>query len=250
MRIDKVIEMQLQTSRKEMKRLFAKGLVCVNGQMIRNQAFNVDSHLHQLTVNGQLVEWYERYWLVNKPAGYVTANHDKVAPTIFDLFDPKDFSEGLYAVGRLDRDTEGLVLVTSNGPLGFQLLHPTKKVEKIYQVRVNARLTSDDVRAFATGIVFYGGVQCQPAKLVLQVCHEKESWALVSLSEGKFHQVKKMFLACGKKVTFLKRIAFGPLQLGGLPVGGYRPLASAELEQLRPFIEGGRSNATVSSAII
>lgn len=239
MRIDKVIETQLYTSRKEMKRLFAKGLVQIDGEIMRNQSFNIDSHLHCLTVDGQVVEWYERYWLLNKPAGYVTANHDKVVPTIFDLFATDDLVAGLYAVGRLDRDTEGLVLVTTNGPLGYQLLHPTKKVDKKYSVRVNARLTEKDVQAFSEGIVFHGGTRCLPAQLLLKSCHDQESEAEVVLSEGKFHQVKKMFLACGKKVTFLKRISFGPLELKTLPVGEYRALTKHELEALRPFMEGG-----------
>lgn len=238
MRLDKLIEQELQTSRKEMKRLFAKGVVKVDGQICRNPSQNVESQLQQITVGTHKLITNEKYWIMNKPAGYVTANHDQHSLTVFDLLAPADQSANLYAVGRLDRDTQGLVFVTTNGPLGYALLHPTKKVEKMYEVWVNDQLTQEDVAAFAKGIVFHGGIHCQPAILKLGECTADKSQAWVTITEGKFHQVKKMFLACGKKVIHLKRLTLGPIRLGDLALGDYRALTRDELEQLRPYFGG------------
>lgn len=238
MRLDKLIEKQLQTSRKQMKRLFLSGKVRVDGQIELRENRNVDSKLHEIEVSGERLVTEEHYFLMNKPAGIVTANHDHQHQTVLDLLAPADRVPGIYSVGRLDRDTTGLVLLTNNGPLGFDLLHPTRKVSKVYQALVNELVTEADVLAFAQGIVFTGGEACQPAKLVPLWYDDKNGYSQVQLTiaEGKFHQVKKMFLARGKKVVALKRIALGPLNLpADLPVGGYRPLSLAELGSLKPY---------------
>ncbi|WP_213335247.1 16S rRNA pseudouridine(516) synthase [Enterococcus casseliflavus] len=233
MRLDKVIEQQLNTSRKEMKRLFQQGKVLVDQRIEGRPERNVDSAIHQIIVAGRQLETQERYYIVNKPNGVVTANVDQKHQTVIDLIAPKDQHPDLYAVGRLDRDTEGLVLVTTNGQLGYDLLHPTKKVTKRYEVVVNDLVTPEDVAAFATGITFHGGVTCKPAALTIIDARAARSFVSLEIAEGKFHQVKKMFLARGKKVIQLKRTAMGSLVLpDDLAVGSYRSLTQEELKGL------------------
>lgn len=234
MRLDKLIETNLKTSRKQMKRLFLMGKVKVDGEVIYQENRNVDSTLHVIEVDKKSLSTNEVYYLLNKPQGVVTANQDQLS-TVFDLLKPEDWREDLTAVGRLDRDTEGLLLLTSNGQLSYELLQPKKKVTKTYEVRVNEAVTEEDVERFAKGITFHGGITCQPAKLKILTSTSLESRVYLTIREGKFHQVKKMFLATGKKVIYLKRIAMGPLELQNLPVGTYRPLTLEELNQLKPY---------------
>lgn len=233
MRLDKLIEEQLHTPRKAMKRLFQTGHVLVNGKIERRGERNVDSDLHDITVQGKQLKTHESYFLLHKPKGVVTANHDDRHQTVIDCLAANDRVADLYAVGRLDRDTQGLVLLTSNGQLGYALMHPQKKVTKRYEVTVNGPLTLADRAAFETGIVFHDGNRCQPAQLMIQQSHSEESQATVLITEGKFHQIKKMFLTRGVKVIALKRTAIGPLTLtADLPVGSYRRLHQNELERL------------------
>lgn len=234
MRLDKLIEENLQTSRKQMKRLFLMGKVQVDGEIIYQENKNVDSMLHTIKVDGQQLLTNEVYYLLNKPQGVVTANQDELS-TVFDVLLPVDRRADLSAVGRLDRDTEGLLLLTSNGQLGYDLLQPKKKVTKVYEAIINATVTEEDVGAFARGITFHGGETCQPAKLEILSANALESQVRLTLCEGKFHQVKKMFLATGKKVTYLKRVSMGPLTIGELAVGEYRRLTKEELIQLKSY---------------
>lgn len=234
MRLDKLIEQQLQTSRKQMKRLFLMGKVQIDGETVYQENKNVDSSIHTIRVDGQTLLTEDRYYLLNKPSGVVTANQDQL-PTVFDQLRIEDRRADLSAVGRLDRDTEGLLLLTSNGQLGYDLLQPKKKVTKVYEAVVNAEVTTEDVALFAEGIIFHGGESCQPAKLEILSRRSEESHIRLTIREGKYHQVKKMFLATGKKVIYLKRVAMGPLTLGELPTGAYRPLTQEELLRLKPY---------------
>jgi 16S rRNA pseudouridine516 synthase len=237
MRLDKLIEEKLNTSKKEMKRLFLRGLVKIDGQVTYSESQNVDSQLHQIEVAGQNLETNEKYYLLAKPSGVVTANKDAQHQTVFDFLAPEDFSPALVAAGRLDRDTQGLLLLTSNGQLVYDLLHPVKKVSKTYLAKVNEVVTPADITAFADGIEFLDGTRCQSAQLKIRTVDfsRKESEVELVIFEGKFHQVKKMFLARGKKVIALKRVTMGPLELGDLPIGSYRALTLAELQQLKPY---------------
>lgn len=237
MRVDQVLAEHAFGSKKTIKRLFQRRVVKVDGSVISEGSFNVERQLHQLTVEGKTVSIPKHYYfLFNKPAGVVTARKDNKCQTILDLLSSKDKHDGLYPVGRLDRDTEGLLLVTDNGQLGYQLLIPNKKVSKTYQVIVNERVTKEDVMAFSKGIEFIGGEVCLPAELKIISTSEKSSLVELTIHEGKFHQVKKMFLARGKKVTYLKRVAMGPLELEAiLKPGDYRELSLTELQQLKPY---------------
>lgn len=233
MRIDKILEEKGFGSRKTVKRLIQRKVVLVDGEAVTNGSFNVEERLHQLTVEGVPISGFShQYVMLNKPAGVVTALTDTTCETVLDLIIDRDKTEGLYPVGRLDRDTEGLLLLTDNGPLGYQLLIPDKKVSKVYEVTTKESLETTDIAAFAAGIIFIGGETCKPAQLEIVDAHR----ARLSLSEGKFHQVKKMFLAVGKKVIHLKRIAMGPLELDeALPPGSYRSLTQQELQLLKPY---------------
>ncbi|GAA2907050.1 16S rRNA pseudouridine(516) synthase [Enterococcus pseudoavium] len=236
MRLDKLIEHHLKTTRKEQKRLFLMKKVFVDGQIELNPQRNVDSQLHKIQVAGKNLTTQQVYYLLNKPAGVVTAKKDSTFQTVTELIAATDRPADLYPVGRLDRDTTGLLLLTDNGQLGYDLLQPTAKVSKTYQAIVNEQVTEKDVAAFAAGITFHGGVRCQPAQLQILQAKPGASNVLLTINEGKFHQVKKMFLACGKKVTSLKRLSMGPLILPPeLAEGEYRSLTLAELQQLKVY---------------
>lgn len=238
MRLDKLIEKELQTTRKEMKRLFTMKKVKIDGVIEFQENRNVDSLLHEIEVAGERLQTNEVYYLLNKPSGVVTAVNDSNRVTVIDLIASADQQPALYPVGRLDRDTTGLLLLTTNGQLGYELLLPDKKVEKTYQVTVNAQLGEEDIQAFTSGIIFADGTKCQPARLTISYANSKESQALLTIQEGKFHQVKKMFLAQGKKVNALTRTSMGPLTLDQqLAPGAYRALTLTELRQLSDYFK-------------
>lgn len=236
MRLDKLIEEQLHTTRKAMKRLFLLKKVQIDGKVELNTARNVDSQLHRIEVAGKILQTNQHYYLINKPAGVVTAKKDAHFQTVTQLLDPADFQPELHPVGRLDRDTTGLLLLTDNGQLSYDLLQPQLKVSKTYQAVINEAVTASDVQAFAEGIEFHGGIVCQPATLKILRTEANQSTVCLTIQEGKFHQVKKMFLARGKKVIALKRIAMGPLVLPtALNAGDYRPLTITELQALKKY---------------
>ena len=145
---------------------------------------------------------------------------------------------GIFPIGRLDRDTEGLVLLTNNGPLGFRMLHPQHHVDKTYYVEVNDALHPDAPAFFENGVTFLDGTSCKPAQLTILSSQKGHSRARVTISEGKFHQVKKMFLAYGVKVTYLKRLSFGGFDLEDtLPAGAYRQLSQEEIKVLKKYFD-------------
>ena len=237
MRLDRLLA-QEKVSRKAMKQALLKKEILVDDCPARSLAQNVDTGLQKLVFQGRQIQGYEHnYLMLHKPNGVVTASKDKKLPTVMDLLPPDGQSDQLYAIGRLDRDTTGLLLLTDNGPLGFQLLHPQYHVDKSYQVEVNGPLTSDHIQKFKDGIVFLDGTTCKPAQLEILSASPTESRASITISEGKFHQVKKMFLSVGVKVTALKRTHFGPWNLDdNLQEGDYRPLNSEELASIRDFL--------------
>ena len=237
MRLDNLLA-QEKISRKSMKQALLKGEILVDGCPARSLAQNIDTGLQKLLFQDQIIRGYEHtYLMLHKPAGVVTANKDKKLPTVMDLLPPDIQSDKLYAVGRLDRDTTGLLLLTDNGPLGFQLLHPQYHVDKTYQVEVNGLLTPAHIQAFQKGIIFLDGTTCKPARLEILSASPSLSQASITISEGKFHQIKKMFLSVGVKVTSLKRTHFGPWNLDDhLKEGDYRPLNSQELASICAFL--------------
>ena len=238
MRLDNLLA-QEKISRKAMKQALLRGEILVDGCPARSLAQNIDTGLQELLFQGQIIQGYEHtYLMLHKPAGVVTANKDKELQTVMDLLPPDIPSDQLYAVGRLDRDTTGLLLVTDNGPLGFQLLHPQYHVDKTYQVEVNGLLTPDHIQAFQKGIIFLDGTVCKPARIEILSASPSHSQASITISEGKFHQVKKMFLSVGVKVISLKRVRFGEFTLDPeLAEGQYRPLNQEELKIIKNYLE-------------
>lgn len=240
MRLDNLLA-QEKISRKAMKQALLKGDILVDGCPARSLAQNIDTGLQELLFQDRIIQGYEHtYLMLHKPAGVVTANKDKELPTVMDLLPSDIQSDKLYAVGRLDRDTTGLLLLTDNGPLGFQLLHPQYHVDKTYQVEVNGLLTPDHIQTFQKGIVFLDGTICKPARLEILSASPSLSQASITISEGKF-QIKKMFLSVGVKVTILKRIQFGDFTLNpDLAEGNYRPLNQKELQIIKNYLEMSR----------
>lgn len=189
MRLDRLLS-QEKISRKSMKQALLKKEILVDDSPARSLAQNVDTGLQKLVFQGRQIQGYEHiYLMLHKPNGVVTASKDKKLQTVMDLLPPDIQSDKLYAIGRLDRDTTGLLLLTDNGPLGFQLLHPQYHVDKTYQVEVNGLLTPDHIQQFKNGIVFLDGTTCKPAQLEILDISPTESHASITISEGKFHQV-------------------------------------------------------------
>ena len=238
MRLDKLLA-QEKISRKAMKQALLKKEILVDGRAASSLAQNVDTGLQELIFKDRKLQGYEHtYLMLHKPNGVVTASKDKELPTVMDLLPKHLQSEQLYAIGRLDRDTTGLLLLTNNGPLGFQLLHPQYHVDKTYQVEVNGLLTPDHIQQFKNGIVFLDGTICKPAQLEILSSSSSLSRATITISEGKFHQVKKMFLSVGVKVTSLKRVQFGDFILDSeLAEGQYRLMNQEELKIIKNYLD-------------
>ena len=238
MRLDNLLA-QEKINRKAMKQALLKREILVDGCPACSLAQNIDTGLQELLFRGRIIQGYDHtYLMLHKPTGVVTANKDKELQTVMDLLSPDIQSDKLYAVGRLDRDTTGLLLLTDNGPLGFQLLHPQYHVDKTYQVEVNGLLTPDHIQAFQKGIVFLDGTVCKAARLEILSASPSHSQASITISEGKFHQVKKMFLSVGVKVVSLKRVQFGDFTLDPeLAEGQFRPLNPEELEIIKNYLE-------------
>lgn len=233
MRLDTLLTQKGFGSRNQIKTLLKSRQVSLNGAIVTNKAQMVDANVQDIRVSGKQVKDDSLvYYLLNKPAGVVTACRDQHHQTVLDLLAPRDQRQGLYPVGRLDRDTQGLVLITNNGPLGFRLLHPKHHVQKVYEVVVNGYLGQDAISFFKHGVTFLDGTQCQPAFLDIIETSQLSSRAKLTITEGRFHQVKKMFLAYGLKVVFLKRVRFGQFELGDLKSGEYRSLTQEELQAL------------------
>jgi len=241
MRLDNLLA-QEKISRKTMKQALLKKEIMVDRFPATSLSQNIDTGLQEVIFQDRKIQGYEHtYLMLHKPSGVVTASKDKKLPTVMDLLPQYLQSDQLYAIGRLDRDTTGLLLLTDNGPLGFQLLHPQYHVDKTYQVEVNGPLLSDHIQQFKDGIIFLDGTSCKPAQLEIQVSSPSLSRATITISEGKFHQVKKMFLSVGVKATALKRVQFGYFTLDTeLEEGQYRPLNQDELQIVKNYLEYNR----------
>lgn len=235
-RLDKIIASTGRWSRREARDLIRQGRVLVDGVPARSAEEKTYPEAAEITVGGEPLQYRRYTWvMLNKPAGFLSATEDGRGPTVLDLL-PEDLRrQGLFPVGRLDKDTEGLLLLTNEGGLAHDLLSPRRHVDKVYYARTAGRLTEADCGAFAAGIVLGDGLVCLPAGLEILSAGE-ESEALVTLREGKFHQVKRMLAYLGKPVLYLERIRMGPLPLDrGLPRGAFRFLTENELEKLRRF---------------
>ena len=240
-RLDKIIASTGRWSRREVKDLVRQGRVTVDGVPARSAEEKADPEQAVIAVNGELLNWRRYTWvMLNKPAGYLSATEDGRGATVLDLL-PQDLQrQGLFPVGRLDKDTEGLLLLTNEGGLAHELLSPKKHVDKEYYVRVTGRLTEADSAAFAEGLHLDDGLICQPAELRILTSGE-ESEARVILREGKFHQIKRMLAYLGKPVLYLERVRMGNLLLDPvLERGAYRLLTKEEWQALAKLTEETR----------
>lgn len=234
MRLDKLLTLHQYGSRREIKRLLFSKQVTVNGEIVMQDNLSVDPTIQDICVNGKkLHHTTDVYYMLHKPKNVVTAVHDSKKTTVIDLIKPEDYRKGLYPVGRLDADTTGLLLITNNGQLGYRLLQPKYHVSKVYDVVVNGYLDDKAVEVFEKGVTFLDGTVCKSAKLDIIEQSTIQSRARVVISEGKYHQIKKMFLSIGVKVIQLHRVAMGPLWLDDrLRVGEYRKLTPEEVRKL------------------
>ena len=233
-RLDKIIASTGKWSRKEVKNLIRHGQVLGDGLPAAGPEEKADPEAAEIVVNGERLT-YQRYtWIMlNKPAGYLSATEDGRGKTVLDLLAQELRRQGLFPVGRLDKDTEGLLLLTNEGGLAHDLLSPRHHVDKVYYARVAGHLTEEDCQAFAAGMTLDDGLVCQSAVLEILSAGE-ESEAHVTLREGKFHQVKRMLAYRGKPVLYLERVKMGNLTLDpDLPRGEYRFLTAEEVENLR-----------------
>lgn len=237
MRLDKFLADVGLGSRKEVKGLIKKGQVTVNGKVIKSDKFQVKELLDEIAyLDEKLMYQKNFYYLLNKPAGVVSATQDNYDETVLDLLNDFDYREDLFPVGRLDKDTEGLLLITNDGALAHRLLSPKKHVEKEYFAKVAGVMTAEDIDAFSKGLVISQGEETLPAVLTIDAVNEAEQTSDIRLilHEGKFHQVKRMVKAVGKEVTYLKRIRMGNVVLpADLGLGEYRELMAEELVKIQ-----------------
>ena len=235
MRLDKYLAEMGVGTRQEVKKQIRQGKAAVNGTVVKAADTKIDETSDEVTISGRNISYvsYE-YYMLNKPAGVVSATEDRRDTTVIDLIKEKKRKD-LFPVGRLDKDTEGLLLITNDGDLAHRLLAPKKHVDKVYYAKIDGMVTEEDVKRFAEGIDIGAEEEemTRPAKLDIMKSAE-ESEIRLTIHEGKFHQVKRMFLAVDKEVTYLKRERMGTLCLDeNLKPGEYRLLTEEEIENVR-----------------
>ncbi len=232
MRIDKLISNSTPYGRKEIKNFIKKGQVLVNGKSVKDAGMHVDEKNDEITLSGEKIVYKEFvYLMLNKPAGYISATFDKHYSVVTDLVSEEFSHFDVFPVGRLDIDTVGLLILTNDGDLAHRLLSPKSHVAKTYFVRSAKPLCEKDIQTFKNGIELEKDFTTLPATLCPLDTGENESY--VTIYEGKFHQVKRMFEAVDNEVLYLKRISMGPITLDeSLGEGKIRPLTEEETEAL------------------
>ena len=229
-RLDKIISATGKKSRREVREMVRQGRVLVDGKPAPAADMKVDPQTAVILLDGEPLG-YEKftYVMLHKPAGVLTATEDRRQETVLDLLPPELRRRALSPVGRLDKDTEGLLLFTNDGQLAHRLLSPKSHVDKVYYARVDGALEPGDIADFAAGMTLGDGLECLPAGLEILSPTE----AFVTLREGKFHQVKRMLAARGKPVLYLKRLSMGRLRLDpALAPGAWRMLTEEERSAL------------------
>lgn len=232
LRIDKFLADMGIGSRSDIKNYIKEHRVSINGRTVKSSGEKTDTVLDNVTFDGEEIQYLEyEYYMLNKPAGVISATEDKHTETVMDLIDCK--RGDLFPVGRLDKDTEGLLILTNDGLLAHNLLSPKKHIDKTYFVRTNGELKREYTDMFLNGLVVEEGFIALPAELNILSSSENGSEAFLTIREGKFHQVKRMMEAVGNKVTYLKRVSMGPIKLpDDLKPGEYRKLTNREIEAL------------------
>lgn len=229
-RLDKYISDCTAYSRSELKQIIRAGRVEVNGAAALRPELKIDPEIAVVLLDGERLSRTEHvYYMLNKPAGLLSATDDGKQKTVIDLFPPELRKRGLFPVGRLDKDTTGLLLITDDGDFAHKLISPKSGIFKVYRAELDGKLNADAVAVFESGITLADGTKCLPAKLETL----SDTSCLVSVMEGKYHQVKRMMASLGKPVTALKRLSMGGVWLDeGLEAGQWRPLTEEERAEL------------------
>lgn len=236
MRLDKFLTEQGLGSRSQVKQLLKKGGITVNDIPCKTPDMKINEKQDIVKYHGQPLAYQQfHYYMLNKPSGVVSATNDNVSDTVLSLLKGVP-TKGLFPVGRLDKDTEGLLLITDDGQLSHNLLSPAKHVDKTYFARIDGMVTDEDIQHFQQGIDIGDEKLTKPARL--QILHTSDetpiSEVLLTITEGRFHQVKRMFQALDKRVLYLKRISMGNLQLDEeLLPGEFRELTDIEIQLLK-----------------
>lgn len=233
-RLDRMLSGQGFGTRSEIREIVRRGAVKVNGATVKDPGIKVDPLSEAVTVNGAPVNYKEHlYVMLNKPQGVVSASRDPRQPTVLDLLPQALQRPGLFPAGRLDKDTEGLLIITDDGGFAHDILSPVKHVDKRYFLRLDSGITAGDAAALERGITLEDGTVCLPAKLETE---GDEPWQQlhIVIREGKYHQVKRMFAAVGKTVVTLKRMSVGGLALDpALKPGEAREISGPELQNIK-----------------
>lgn len=230
MRLDKYLAHANYGTRREVKKIIRSGWVSVNDQIVKNDDFKIDENKDIICVDNEQVIYQQFYYIMlNKPNGYVSATIDDRYPTVIDLI-YEDYALDLFPVGRLDLDTEGLLLLTNDGSLSHELLSPKKHVDKEYYVELEKDFNDQDIKTLEAGVAINDQEVCKEAK-VKRIDNNK---MMLIIQEGKYHQVKRMMHAIDNEVTYLKRVRMGSLKLDEtLPLGEYRALNEEEIKMLK-----------------
>lgn len=228
-RIDKILSNMGYGTRKEVKELIKSGLVEIDGSVAKDPGQQVEAEAQEIKVGGKKLLYKDYiYIIMNKPQGVISATEDSREQTVVDLLPDEFKAFQPFPVGRLDKDTEGLLLLTNDGQLSHRLLSPKKHVPKTYFAKIMGRVTEEDAEAFSRGVVLEDGYKTLPSQLVV-LQRGNISEIEVTIYEGKFHQVKRMFQSVGKEVIYLKRISMGELKLDdALDTGDFRELTQEE----------------------
>lgn len=236
-RLDKIISNLGYGSRKDVKTFVKKGLIEVDGVIAKDNGMSVDPEKSSIKINGEEILYRKYiYLMMNKPDGVISATQDSKDETVIDLLEIDHQAFEPFPVGRLDKDTVGLLLLTNDGELNHRLISPKWHVDKIYYAMINKKVDESDIEKFKKGIVLDDGYKCMEAKLEIISSSDEGSEIRITIQEGKYHQVKRMFEAVGKKVTYLKREEFGGLKLDEeLEEGEYRELTDDELMILKRY---------------
>jgi hypothetical protein len=232
-RLDKFISTTTILSRAEAKKRIKKGIL-INNVLVKSPDYKVDEFNDQVIIDGvRLVYQKFIYIMMNKPKDTVSATEDAIEKTVVDILNEEDRIQKVFPVGRLDKDTEGLMLLTNDGDLAHRLISPKKNVEKKYYVEVNGELKNEHLEVVKKGVILEDGYRCKSARLEILDSSESSSKANIYITEGKFHQVKRMMKSLGVTVTYLKRLSIGNLSLDkNLKLGEYRYLTDEELNKL------------------
>lgn len=237
MRLDKLLAMLGEGTRTQVRDMVRAGRVTVDGAVVRDAGLQVDAESAAVAVGGRVLSYKSvRHVMLNKPQGTLTAARDKKQPTVMDLLPPMYAAMDCMPAGRLDKDTEGLLVITSDGQLAHRIISPKHDVGKVYFARVDGPLGEKDIEAFAQGLHISdsdGEFDARPARLEILSVSEQESEARVRVTEGKYHQVKRMFASRGVQVTYLKRLQIGALKLDpALAPGAWREMTDEEVALL------------------